>query len=83
MELNEVPTTSLWTTACLGIATVYNYVETNGYTVTSIEKQKRQSLQGKDAVLIIVINLNKRCSHAEFINGLNENDSIHYIEEIR
>ncbi len=66
-----------------GIATVYNYVETNGYTVTSIEKQKRQSLQGKDAVLIIVINLNKRCSHAEFINGLNENDSIHYIEEIR
>ena len=80
MELNEVPTASLWTTACLGIATVYNYVETNGYTVTSIEKQKRQSLQGKDAVLI---NLNKRCSHAEFINGLNENDSIHYIEEIR
>ena len=74
-------TASLWTTACLGIATVYNYVETNGYTVTSIEKQKRQSLQGKDAVLIIV--LNKRCSHAEFINGLNENDSIHYIEEIR
>ena len=65
MELNEVPTASLWTTACLGIATVYNYVETNGYTVTSIEKQKRQSLQGKDAVLIIVINLNKRCSHAE------------------
>ena len=83
MELNEVPTASLWTTACLGIATVYNYVETNGYTVTSIEKQKRQSLQGKDAVLIIVINLNKRCSHAEFINVLNENDSIHYIEEIR
>ena len=59
------------------------HLEKNGYTVTSIEKQKRQSLQGKDAVLIIVINLNKRCSHADFINGLNENDSIHYIEEIR
>ena len=66
-----------------GIAEVYRYVEDNGYTVTSIDKQKRQSLQGKDTVLIIVINLNKRCSHAEFIEGLNKSDSIHYIEEIR
>lgn len=66
-----------------GIAEVYRYVEENGYTVTSIDKQKRQSLQGKDAVLIIVINLNKRCSHTEFIEGLNKSDSIHYIEEIR
>ncbi|MDD6195131.1 MAG: MgtC/SapB family protein [Lachnospiraceae bacterium] len=66
-----------------GIAEVYRYVEDNGYTITSIDKQKRQSLQGKDAVLIIVINLNKRCSHTEFIEGLNQSDSIHYIEEIR
>lgn len=66
-----------------GIAEVYRYVKENGYTVTSIDKQKRQSLQGKDTVLIIVINLNKRCSHTEFIEGLNKNDSIHYIEEIR
>lgn len=66
-----------------GIAEVYRYVEDNGYIITSIDKQKRQSLQGKDTVLIIVINLNKRCSHTEFIEGLNQSDSIHYIEEIR
>lgn len=66
-----------------GIQALYDYVEKNGYTVSSIDKQKRQSLQGKDAVLIIVIDLNKRCSHTEFINGLNQNDAIHYIEEIR
>ena len=66
-----------------GIDVLYDYATKNGYEITSIDKQKRQSLQGKDTVLFVVINLNKRCSHAEFINGLNQNDSIHYIEEIR
>lgn len=66
-----------------GIDVLYDYVEQNGYEICSIDKQKRQSLQGKDAVLMVVINLNRRCSHAQFIFGLNQNDSIHYIEEIR
>ena len=66
-----------------GIDVLYDYVEQNGYEICSIDKQKRQSLQGKDAVLMVVINLNRRCSHAQFIFELNQNDSIHYIEEIR
>ena len=66
-----------------GIDVLYDYVEQNGYEICSIDKQKRQSLQGKDAVLMVVINLNRRCSHAQFIFGLNQNVSIHYIEEIR
>ena len=66
-----------------GIEVLYDYVTKNGYEIASVDKQKRQSLQGKDTVLMVVIDLNKRCSHADFINGLNQNDSIHYIEEIR
>lgn len=66
-----------------GIEVLYDYVTKNGYEIASVDKQKRQSLQGKDTVLMVVIDLNKRCSHTDFINGLNQNDSIHYIEEIR
>ncbi len=66
-----------------GIGVLYQYVEENGYSITSIDKQKRQSIQGKDTVLIVSIDLNKRCSHTEFISGLNRSDNIHYIEEIR
>lgn len=66
-----------------GIQALYKYLEENGYTISSIDKQKRQSLQGKDAVLFASINLNRRCSHLEFIEGLNQSDAIHYIEEIR
>ncbi len=66
-----------------GIGELYSFLDEQGCTVASIDKQKRQSLQGKDNVLIITINLNMRCSHTEFIQGLNKRDAIHYIEEIR
>ena len=66
-----------------GISALSSFLEEKGYTIASIDKQKRQSLQGKDTVLIITINLHMRCSHTEFIEGLYQSDAIHYIEEIR
>lgn len=66
-----------------GIGTLYEYVADKGYEIQSIDKQKRQSLQGKDVVVIVVMDLKRKLDHSQCIKELHENDKIHYIEEIR
>lgn len=66
-----------------GINSVFQFADFHGFQITSIEKQKRQTLLGKDVVVIATLDLRKKQSHQELIRELNQNKAIHYVEEIR
>ena len=66
-----------------GVQAIYRFVQDNNFHISTIEKQKRQALQGKDAVISAKLDLHKRQSHEKIINQLYQIDAIHYVEEIR
>ena len=66
-----------------GVQAIYRFVQDNNFHISTIEKQKRQALQGKDAVISAKLDLHKRQSHEKIINQLYQIDAIHYIEEIK
>ena len=45
-------------------------------------KSKEKPLQSSDAAVIIDIDFDKKRSHKEFINMLNELEYVNYVEEI-
>lgn len=66
-----------------GVSSFFEFAKQNGYQISSVEKQKRQPLQGKDAVLTAKIDLTHRRNHLRVIRELQEIAAIHYVEEIR
>lgn len=66
-----------------GVQAIFRFAKENGYRITSIEKQKRQPLQGKDAVVTANIDLYKKIRHIEVIRKMEQIEEIHYVEEIR
>ncbi len=66
-----------------GVSAVFQFVQDNNFHISTIEKQKRQPLQGKDAVITAKFDLLKRQSHSDVIEQMYKIDAIHYIEEIR
>lgn len=66
-----------------GVKALYQFTNQYGYKLSSIEKQKRSSLQGKDVVLIVQIDMKKRRCHGDILRGMNAVPAFHYIEEIR
>ena len=66
-----------------GVQAFFDFVREHGYQISSIEKQKRQPLQGKDAVLTAKIDLKQRKCHMDVIQEMQNIDAIHYVEEIR
>lgn len=66
-----------------GVQAIFRFVNENGFHISSIEKQKRQPLQGKDAVITVKIDLNQRRSHINVIQEMQKVAEIHYVEEIR
>lgn len=66
-----------------GINSVFQFTDFHGFQITSIEKQKRQTLLGKDVVVMATLDLGKKRSHQELIRELNQIKAIHYVEEIR
>ena len=66
-----------------GVQAIYRFVQDNNFHISTIEKQKRQALQGKDAVISAKLDLHKRQSHKKIINQLYQIDAIHYIEQIK
>ena len=65
-----------------GIDDIYSFVDTNCYRITSIEKQKKQTLHAGDMALMIKIDLKKRMKHENVTAELLKLPSVHYIEEI-
>lgn len=65
-----------------GVSTLLDYIQSHSYRLSSIEKQKRVSLQGKDAVLVVIIDLKNYSCHANVIADLYTLNAIHYVEEI-
>lgn len=66
-----------------GVKAFFDFVEENNFRISSIEKQKRQPLQGKDAVLTAKIDLKQRKHHMDVIQEMQKKTAIHYVEEIR
>lgn len=66
-----------------GVQAFFDFVKENKYRISSVEKQKRQPLQGKDAVLTAKIDLIHRRDHRAVIQQMQEIAEIHYVEEIR
>lgn len=66
-----------------GLSELNTYVKKNNYTIVSIEKQKKTTLQAKDIVLLVSIDLKKRSNHMDILSELNQFETIHYIEEMR
>ena len=66
-----------------GLSELNTYVKKNNYAITSIEKQKKTTLQAKDIVLLVSIDLKKRSNHMDILSELNQFETIHYIEEMR
>ena len=66
-----------------GVQAIYQFVQDNNFRISTIEKQKRQALQGKDAVISAKLDLHARQSHEKIIKQLYELDAIHYVEEIK
>ncbi|MGN0156034.1 MAG: MgtC/SapB family protein [Lachnospiraceae bacterium] len=66
-----------------GVQAFFDFVEENDYRISSVEKQKRQPLQGKDAVLTAKLDLKKRKCHMDVIQEMQKRTAIHYVEEIR
>ena len=66
-----------------GVQAIYQFVQDNNFRISTIEKQKRQALQGKDAVISAKLDLHARQSHKKIIKQLYELDAIHYVEEIK
>lgn len=66
-----------------GMKQLYNFLENKGYLLETVEKQKRQSLQAKDIVLFVKLDLKKNMYHPEVISELNKLDAVHYLEEIK
>lgn len=66
-----------------GVPAFFDFARRNGYRISSVEKQKRQPLQGKDAVLTAKLDLQKRKCHMDVIQSMQEIAAFHYVEEIR
>ena len=65
-----------------GIETLHDYVQSNDFRITSIDKQQKLALNDKDISLLIEIDMHKRINHAQIIEALGNIEGIHYIEEV-
>lgn len=54
----------------------------NNYKISSITKNKEKTLQSSDVGLIIDVDFDKKRSHREFLDELNELEYVSYVEEI-
>lgn len=61
---------------------VYDYINTYGYELSSIEKKRDKTLKGSDIVLILMMDLKKRKNHAEILSEISQLEGVHYLEEI-
>lgn len=66
-----------------GIEEFLSYMNSHGYSVSVLEKQKNASIHSKDIGLYVTCNIHKHKSHTNLINDLFTLPSVHYVEEIK
>ncbi len=66
-----------------GIEAFLSYMNSHGYSVSVLEKQKNASIHSKDIGLYVTCNIHKHKSHTNLINDLFTLPSVHYVEEIK
>ncbi len=65
-----------------GVKKLSKWITDQGYSISSMTKSKEKPLQSSDAAVIVDIDFDKKRSHKEFINLLNELEYVNYVEEI-
>ncbi len=65
-----------------GVKKLSKWITDQGHSISSMTKSKEKPLQSSDAAVIIDIDFDKKRSHKEFINMLNELEYVNYVEEI-
>ena len=65
-----------------GVKKFSKWITDQGYSISSMTKSKEKPLQSSDAAVIVDIDFDKKRSHKEFINLLNELEYVNYVEEI-
>lgn len=66
-----------------GVEEFLDYMNSKGYSVSVLEKQKNASIHSKDVGLYVTCNIHKHKSHINLINDLFTLPSVHYVEEIK
>ncbi len=66
-----------------GLSELNDFVKKNDYNIVTLEKQKKATLLAKDIVLMVNIDLKKRCNHSDILSKLNQLETIHYMEELK
>ena len=67
-----------------GLTCLTEFIEQKGFTICSIENQKKDSvIVRKDAALEIEVDMKDHYSHSAFLAQLGGLDRLHYVEEIK
>lgn len=66
-----------------GVEEFLSYMNSNGYSVSVLEKQKSASIHSKDIGLYVTCNIHKHKSHTNLVNDIFAIPSVHYVEEIK
>ena len=65
-----------------GVKKLSKWVAEQGFKISSMTKSKEKTLQSSDAAIIIDIDFDKKRSHKDVTNMLNELEFVNYVEEI-
>ena len=65
-----------------GVKKLSKWISDQGFEVSSMTKSKEKTLLSSDVALVVDIDFDKKRSHREVINALNELDFVSYVEEI-
>ena len=65
-----------------GISEIRSYAKTNFYIIKNIRRRSEQPLTHNDLCISIDLDLTKQVNHEHILEDLNNNDFIHYVEEI-
>ena len=66
-----------------GVEEFLEYMNSHGYDISVLEKQKDASIHADDIGLLVNCNIHKHKSHTTLISDLFTLDSVHYVEEIK
>ena len=65
-----------------GIDEIRSYAKNNYYTIKNIHRRSEQPLTRNDICISIDLDLTNHVNHEKILNDLNNNEFIHYAEEI-
>ncbi|HKM05039.1 MAG TPA: MgtC/SapB family protein [Lachnospiraceae bacterium] len=66
-----------------GTKQLLDYVHEKKYIINTIEKKRKITLEGKDTVVIVDLDLKRRINHDIILEEFNQLEFVHYVEEIK